>query len=375
MMRRILSRLGSLRVTVAGLLLLLILTVWGTVYQVEHGLYGAQVRFYQSWWVMIGDVVPFPGAQLVMTILFVNLVASILLLTFHGRFRWSFLITHAGLLLMLSAGAVTFYFGRESHLSLLEGEGSNVAESYNEWELALLSPGSSSSRSVSALPLRDLKPGRVVEMPVGKFSIRVDEVYRNCQAMRGSDEGAPFSSGRFTGLERQKPNKEPGADRPGLVFTLLEKGAEKGRYLVWAADPGPTPLKGYQNGVGISLRRERLPLPALIELVDFKRELHPGSGIAKSYSSKVVIKSGEDADRTVVISMNKPLRLQGYTFYQSSFASGPGGREMSTLSVVHNYGRTMPYWATGLTVLGMMMYFTGMLIMRLRQRVPAEVGV
>lgn len=368
MMQRILSLLGSLRITVVGLLLLLVLTVWGTLYQVDYGLYQAQARFYQSWFLMVGGVIPFPGAQLVMLVLFVNMLASILLLALRGRLRWGLIITHAGLLLMLAAGAVTFYLGREAHLSLVEGEGSNVAQSYNEWELALLPSGAMGDRTISTLPLRALRPGREIALPDGRQSLRVEEVRRHCQAVREAVEVAPINASGFTSLQPKPANKEPAADLPGLIFTLVENGQEKDRYLLWAGDEAPTVLHDGTRDRRLGLRRQRLLLPAVIQLLDFRRELHPGSGIAKSYSSQVLVQSNEDSDRKVLISMNKPLRLQGFTFYQSSFSSAPGGREISTLSVVQNYGRTMPYLATGITVLGMLLHFTGMLVTRLRHR-------
>ena len=85
---------------------------------------------------------------------------------------------------------------------------------------------------------------------------------------------------------------------------------------------------------------------------------------ARSFSSRVRLEDG-DVDREVLISMNKPLRYQGYTFYQSSYRDLPGGRETSTLAVVKNYGRLMPYIATAVTVIGMIIHFTGLLILRL----------
>ena len=63
--RALLTRVASLRVSVVCLVLLLILTAWGTVYQAEHGLYAAQIRFFYSWIFINWGFVPFPGAQLV----------------------------------------------------------------------------------------------------------------------------------------------------------------------------------------------------------------------------------------------------------------------------------------------------------------------
>lgn len=366
--RLIFSAFGSLKVTVAGLFLLLILTVWGTLYQVDHGLYLAQERFYQSTWFWIGGVIPFPGAQLVMAVLFVNLIASMLVLTiWRNRINWGLIVTHFGLLLMLAAGALTFYTGKNAQLSLEEGDGSNVAIAFGEWELAVLPATADRTRQpVTALDASALRRGRVIALPGERQSIRVDAYYRNSIAHRDAINNPPANASGFTVLEPRPLNKEPGQDMPGLLFTLMENGEEVRQVLLWGNDPRPTPLD--RNGTWIGLRRLRVPLPATITLVDFKRELYQGSGIAKSYSSQVIVDSGDGLERKVLISMNKPLRIRDFTFYQSSFSSAPGGREISTFSVVQNYGRLMPYIATGATVVGMTVYFTAMLFARLRRK-------
>lgn len=372
MLVRILYALASLKITVIGLIFLLILTVWGTLHQAENGLFLAQERFYQSWVFFAAGVLPFPGAQTIMLVLFINLMAAIILLGLRGRLQWGMLITHVGLLLMLAAGGVTFYFGRESQLSLEEGEASNVALSFREWELALIEPSSGHThhRRVHALNASTLRPGRVVPLPGKELSIRIEEYHRNSEPLTESGTNAPLSASGFTRLEPRPIDKEPSRNIPGLVVTLIRDGQEEKRYLLWGNDPNAAVIRQEAGDYLLGLRRRRQPLPALIELIDFRREMHPGSSIAKSYASQVLVRTGEEDQRRVLISMNKPLRLNGFTFYQSSFASSPGGREISTFSVVLNHGRTMPYIATGLTVVGMILHFAGMLVHRIRHRPP-----
>lgn len=372
-LKSILAIFGSLKVTVVGLFFLLILTVWGTLYQVDYGLYLAQERFYQSNFFWVAGIIPFPGAQLVMAVLFVNLIASMVLLTFwRSRVKWSLITTHFGLLLMLAAGAITFYSGKNAQLSLEEGEASNVAISFGEWELALMPPSTGSRQKVTAVDAQALRKGRTISLPGQNLSIRIEAYHRNCRAVRDHMDAPPINNSGFTSLHPMSLNTEPGQDLPGVIFTLLENGEEKDRYLLWGGDPGPTALR-QGSATWAGLRRLRVPLPATITLIDFRRELYQGSGIAKSYSSQVEVDAGDGLERKVLISMNKPLRLHDFTFYQSSFSSAPGGREISTFSVVQNYGRLMPYVATGATVIGMTIYFTALLFTRLRRRPPPEV--
>jgi hypothetical protein len=369
MLLRLLRTLASLRLTVVGLFILMVLTIWGTLYQAEFGLYRAQQRFYQSWFFLAGGFLPFPGAQTVMTILFANLTAAILQLSLQGRLRWGLVITHLGLLTMLAAGAFTFYLGEESHLTLLEGESSNVAASYNDWELSVWPVSDAPGRDVSALDDRLLKAGRRFPFPDGRFAIAVEEYHKNCA--RAASPGA----GDAKALERLPENRDPARNRPGLAAAIVVNGQEKDRLVLWSGDERPAMLDIEGTRYGFGLRRRMLPLPAVIHLVDFRREMHPGSGIAKSFSSQVAVQSGAGMDRKVLISMNKPLRLQGFTFYQSSYSELGDGREASTLAVVKNYARLMPYVATGVTVAGMILHFTGLLIRRLQSGARKAVAV
>src|ERR1700689_4465921 len=93
--------LSSLRITVACLFLLFILTFWGTIAQVQQGLYAAQERYFNSFFFLAAGFIPFPGAQLVLWVFFFNLISSIIL-TFKKYTQWEnsgLLIIHMGLIL------------------------------------------------------------------------------------------------------------------------------------------------------------------------------------------------------------------------------------------------------------------------------------
>lgn len=102
-------------------------------------------------------------------------------------------------------------------------------------------------------------------------------------------------------------------------------------------------------------------LPFTLKLVDFERELHPATEIARAYRSELIIHDGE-TEWPVLIEMNKPLRFKGYTVFQSSFDEKEGV-EVTVLSVVWNVGRLFPYISTLVIALGMMLHIS----LRLKQ--------
>ena len=368
---RLVAILASLRVTVIGLLLLLILTIWGTIYQAENGLYQAQERFYESWIFYVGGVIPFPGGQLVMTTLFVNLGASVLVMALRKRLTIGFALTHLGLAMLLSAGAITYYWGHEAHLSLEEGGASNVAVSSEDWELAILPANGPARRMVNALDASTLRAGARIPLPDSEATLRIEQYFRNCEPKMGDSPNPPQSVSGASSLTKRAPSHEPSQNFPGAIVSIEKGGKTLSRLLLWGGDDNPAVADLGDGPRAIGLRRTRLPLPATIELLDFRRELHPGSGIAKSYSSQVMVRTGESMSRKVLIAMNKPLRIHGFTFYQSSFSSSPMGREVSTFAVVENSGRLVPYIATGLTFVGLCIHF-GIVLVRRISRTRSE---
>ena len=135
--RRLFMFLSSGKITVVCLSLLFIVTLWWTIDQVTNGLYLSQERFFNSLVFTFWGFIPFPGARLVLWVLFINLVCVSLV---RLVYRWSkagIIITHCGLLLFFVAAFVTFHCVEETNVTLMEGEGSNVSTSYHQWELSL----------------------------------------------------------------------------------------------------------------------------------------------------------------------------------------------------------------------------------------------
>jgi hypothetical protein len=109
-------------------------------------------------------------------------------------------------------------------------------------------------------------------------------------------------------------------------------------------------------------------LPFAVKLIDFEKTLHPGTEIPRSFSSRIEI----GGTRRAVISMNRPLRTGGYTFYQSSYSEDDRGGESSTFSVVRNKGRWLPYLSSALLFLGLAWHFLAMLAAALKKTRPSQ---
>lgn len=359
--------LGSARLTVYGLSLLMALTFWGTLYQVEHGLYLAKERFFDSWVVLIGGFVPFPGTQLVLAILIVNLLVYLMRLVFQQRMAFGLLITHLGLLMMLLGGAITHHYASESQLTLQEGETGSASASYGHWELAVWS-SDGPVREVMAYAADRLQPGDVRRFDDAGLSVRVEDYHRNARAFQSTapQTNPAISKLGITSLRSARLAKEPGENIAGAILAIQPDGGEPVRAILFGEDEIPQPFEHNGNTYTLALRRAREPLPFVVRLVDFRREMHPGTEMARHFSSVVSV-NADGVDREMTISMNKPLRDRGYTLYQASYREDPDGTQWSTFAVTHNYGRLVPYVSTGIIVFGMAWHFVAMMIRRARR--------
>ncbi|MCR4337481.1 MAG: cytochrome c biogenesis protein ResB, partial [Candidatus Omnitrophica bacterium] len=353
------QRLSSLRITLTCLFLLFVLTLWGTVAQVYQGLYLAQHKFFYSLFFLAGGFFPFPGAQLVLWVLFVNLFCATMV---RFKARWESLgiwIIHAGLLTYFFAAFVTFHLAEESNLTLMEGQSSNVSSAYHQWELSIWKD-SPITRQVIAFDDTFLKSQKILTVDEWDLKIVPQVFYSNSQAFRET-EATKIPSINDSGIGVLKPsvwNKEPEKNIPGGIFKVLDKSEnqEIGDVLLYGGEGKPTQILVGDQKYFFQLRRKKYVLPFVLQLKDFRKELHPNTEIARSYQSLVEIQDRQ-MNREVLISMNEPLRYKDFTFYQASYSIDAMGRESSTLAVVKNAGRILPYISAFITFLGLVVHF------------------
>jgi hypothetical protein len=105
----------------------------------------------------------------------------------------------------------------------------------------------------------------------------------------------------------------------------------------------------------IAIRFTRFYYPFEIELIDFRHDKYPGTEIPFNFSSEVMVDHQDDTkDQKALIYMNHPLRYEGLTFYQASFANQD---TTSIFQVVRNPGWLLPYVSVLLMGLGMCVQF------------------
>lgn len=353
---------SSVKLTVFCLILLLILTFWGTVAQVHEGLYLAQERYFHSFFFLALGFIPFPGGQAVMWVLFFNLISVALARLVYKWRNIGIIIIHLGLLLFLISGYILLRCAQESFLNLSEGQTTNVSTAYHNWEISIWKSGSQNlpqkyTREVTAVDAMNFKADQSVPFKQSGFLLKVKEYYRNCDAYSdGAGKSAMFNA---SGIRRLQPvglNESPEKNTPGGIFHIQTVDGKNFDILLFGGESKPASFKIAGKEYHAILRLARYPLPFELKLIDFMKEQHPGTDTPRSFKSQVAIKAN-NAWREKLISMNNPLRYKDYTLYQSSYAIDQAGNESSTLAVVKNVGRFMPYVSTFVTFAGLVIHF------------------
>lgn len=370
--RRAIDVLASMQLACVLLVLLGLLTWLGTLEQVHMGLYDVQRKYFESY-VLVHDFgpvpIPLPGANLVLSLLAVNLVVGGFVRIKKSRETVGILVTHAGIVLLLVAGIVKHRASQDGRVTLREGESASYFESDVAWELVVrerLAGGSASEHVVPFDSFAHASTGAPVSIAAENvpFTIAVKAAHSN--SMPGAD-------GRGVELAGRPRDPEVGRNIPGVEFALdTGHGSVPLAGLAWGAQNAPFEATVANRTFQIDLRRERHALPFTLALADFRKEDHPRSNMPRSFESDVVV----DGDRKVTISMNEPLREGGLVVYQASWGpqgAAPSAQLFSTFAVVRNPADQLPLVACIVIAAGLMHHFTRKLVRHVkRQRATAS---
>jgi len=340
--------------------LLMVVLVIGTLAQAEMGLFLAQQRYFASWIIWFGYL-PFPGGHLLIGLFTLHLFLKFIV---ASEWRWvkaGIILSHAGALILLVGGLLTALLAREYYMVIPEGQTSPFLYDYHARELMIFED----DRMVGAIPFEQLQIG---DVPLDKsFELSVMQRCTNCLIERREDSAQDFgdaplhSMAAFMALDSTAPVREAEANISGVTLQISGSDTD-GIYLAFEAMPKPVEFQAGGQAYKILLGKRQTRLPFAIELVDFKKESYPGEVMARAYSADVIVHDG-GLNWPAHIAMNKPLRYQGYTFYQSAFERNEQG-EITILAVVENKGRLFPYIGTIVITIGLLLH----LILVLRRK-------
>ncbi|MDR0353762.1 MAG: cytochrome c biogenesis protein ResB, partial [Opitutaceae bacterium] len=386
----------SLRLTVWLLALSIALVFFATLDQVHLGVWGVQQKWFHSLIVIHfvkGVPLPvFPGGYCIGGLLFLNLLAA------HARrFRFSWkksglLLAHSGLLLLLAGEFFTGLMQEDYQLRLDVGQTKNYSEHVRRHELAIIDATAPDHARATVFSEKFL--ARHAATHHRRHAAAHHDTARHHAAAAHADAAAPdalpfrvitraYYPNIALDFRERVPNAPPPPATRGLgerlaLFPLAETRAPgetnipaaivelvapSGTLGTWLVSPaldqlGPQTLEHDGRAWRLALRPQRAYQPYSITLLEFRHDRHPGTDIPKNFSSRVRLHFDDtpDAatDREALISMNNPLRYDGLAYYQAGFANDD---RTSILQVVRNPGWLLPYIASAMMGLGLLLQF------------------
>lgn len=318
---------------------LMVLTVIGTVTQKDIGVYEAVERYFHSVIAWIGPI-PTPGGLLILGLIFISLAINFV---FYSNWSWrkaGINLSHFGILILLFGGIITITTKNEGFMIIPEGQHKNYFSDYRQRVVKI---------GDRVFDFVDLKKNQIITTDL--ITLKILDKCDNCAARAPSGiyenlQGLAVNMELY-GIPSQI-NKE--ADFSGLVFEIIAPKDVAGTYIIMEDIP-KNPIIAEKE---IKLTRAQTSLPFSIALQDFRKIDYPQTQKAKEFESDLIIEDGA-TEWPITISMNKPLRYKGYTFYQSSFDQSTTV-EVSVLNVVKNSGRIFPYLSTLLVLTGLLFH-------------------
>ncbi len=348
------------------LIALMIITVLGTLEQVQYGLYEVQKKYFESFFFFY-EITPqikiiLPGIYLLLILFSVNLLLGGIFRLPLNKKNAGVFITHLGILFILVSGFITFQFGQYGNMALLEGESSNTFSSYNEWELSVLDVQTNLEYIIYEEDMKDIPQKGLyqffhLDLP---FEIHVLNYYRNAELS---------TQAKISILEELPLEMENEKNIAGCSIVIMDKFGKKilEDVLLGYSKDSISWNEG-DKSYRMELHKKTWYLPFIIQLKKFTHEKHPNTQIAKTFSSDV-IKIENGIERNIRISMNQPLRHLGYTFYQASYNDQlPQGVLQSILAVSKNPADQYPKYGCFIVCLGLLVRFSQLLVVYLKRR-------
>ena len=364
------------------LVFLLLITLLGTLEQVEHGLYDSQKKYFDG--LIVPDIdmacclramhwafngtwtlpLPLPGASLLMLLLFINMVCGGLIRIRKGVKNIGVIISHVAILWMLLAGFVSYEWKKEGNLALYEGQTSDEFQSYHDsvLEIERIEPspadGKRKALVIDGSQYADLTEGKARTFTSNDlpFDLMVMNYEVNCEPKRAAADQKWAADGYF--LQRIEKQKEAETNLDGAYIKIVDKKTKQEQAgLAWRAAASPLAFKVGDETYSIDLTRRRWKMPFAIRLEKFEREVHPGTDRARSFTSRATkITNGHEEKR--IITMNAPVRDTGYVLFQASFSQdkGANGPMRSVFAVVQNPSDKWPEYACYLAIFGLLLH-------------------
>lgn len=396
---KLIAFLSSFGLATVVLALLLLITFLGTLEQAEFGLVASQARYFESffvdridigacwralaldaYWDIGNTTLPvhvLPGGYTLMAVLFVNMLLGGIIRIRKSPRTIGVIISHFAILFMIAGGAVSYHFAVEGNMSLHEGGTSDEFLSFHDRVIEIEKVRADEKAKRVALVIDQSKyndlsagRGRTFTHESLPFDLMITNWKQHAQPKRDREGGrADAIDGYY--IQEVSTLDESGAALPdeqlasACVAIAKDKktGAEQ-KGILWEFAAAPWTLAAGGDKYVISLVHRTYKLPFAIRLDKTEQEKHPGTERARRFTSWVTkLEDGREEKR--VITMNEPVRSEGYAVFQQTFDDGSrgggSGVKSSGFQIVQNPSDHWPLISCVIVAQGLLLHFLLML--------------
>jgi hypothetical protein len=331
----------------------MLLLILGTIAEHQHGLYYAQQNYFSVYFFLLFGFIPLPGTYTTLTIIFINLLCKLMMDEWRIN-KLGTLVTHISGLLLLLGGFLTAHFSHEGYIDLTAQATADHYSDYNKQEIAIINQASLDDIKQTLLfDINNPKSSTKLSHNTLNFSIELITYCKHCKLAKTNQN--------TTYLQQLPSPKDTEQANSIIEFNIIDnktktKLNDQALFLN-INHKEPYTIQFNNTDYFLSFRSKRIALPFQIQLHKFTATTHPGTEIAKSYESEVSITdlNTNNIKWHGTISMNNPLRYQGYTFYQSSYYV-ENNNDTSVLAAVYNIGQSFPYIASIILCIGILLH-------------------
>jgi len=376
------------------LLLLFAATFFGTLEQTQVGLYLTLQKYFDMEALFVipelnGKIIPLPlpGTFWVCAVLCVNMTLGGLVRIRKGWKTAGVIIAHFSMIFLMVAGAVSQVSKKEGVMHVYQGDRSDYAKSYTEPSIEIYPYDEQGERDkpyvVESEHFDGLDPDErlTIRLPELPFDLVVSGFRRSSELLQLSrfkeqHKGERVVDGFFL-QERPRVQQEE-TNLTGCYLTVQDKEGNALQELIlhYNGMPFPTPVTAMVDGkrYEFSLTRWIWPMPFEVELDKTMGEYWPGTQDPSWFQSDITKVDGDgDLRKKYSIVMNKPMRHEGITLYQASWAPpAPGGRPSSGFAIVQNPSDQWPKWSLYIASFGLMLHFGMKLFRFLSSSLPSK---
>ena len=371
--------ISGFEIAVVCLVLLFLLTFFGTIEQKWIGLYAVIQKYFDIDSFLVfpsrGDgkfiFFPLPGAYWVIVLLSINMFCGGLIRARKGWKTVGVLIAHFSILFMLIAGAVSSLSKVEGSMTMFQGEKSDFAQKFHTTTIEVakidekgnrLAPKIIPSSALSEMRKEDILNA---EFPEGGFTMDVTGMHHSSNILEDNkknertDEDGPVVDGFFLReVEYNKDNEL--ANMAGCYATVKDKeGNEIQKLILWMGNTSPVSFGHDGQRYSVLLTMEVWPMPFKVELHKSVGEYYPGTGRPSTFESTISkVADGQREDYKIF--MNNPMRHGGFTLFQANWQD-TGGRPLSGFTIVTNPSDKWPEYSLYVATVGLLIHFLFML--------------